>query len=110
MDRWKATTVVLAGVFALVVQGRFVREVDAQPVRIGGPEAAPAPAPPGEAPPDKDRKKAPPSQKALKILEHARTTLRKAPKDADGHRDKALALINQAVEATAAIPVPAEAP
>jgi hypothetical protein len=132
IDRWKASTFVLAGVFAALVAGRQVDAAFAQmktvppqgPQKIvsgspppkGGPErigGAPAPekigAAPAEPPPEGDKpgdnKKGNPAERAVKLMEAARATLMKMKPDATGRRDRALKHIETASSEAKAIPV-----
>ena len=111
-DPWKTASLVLTAALGVAllapdvwqpvcdaVNG-LVPAAAAQPVPILSPSSSPSAAP---APPKKPEDRA--AERARKALGKAQETLRKVPKDPDGHRDKALELINTAItESTALAP------
>jgi hypothetical protein len=128
IDPWKACTVVLGGVFCLVVAGGAVETAAAQnkaPQKIPS-GSAPAPAPEGPKGPVKivgtpppeepgageggegDNKKGTPAERAVKLMEAARTKVTKLKPDAEGRRERALKHIDQAISETRAIPATKE--
>lgn len=129
IDPWKACTVVFGGVFCLVVASGAVASAEAQGK---GPQKIPsgsAPAPDGPkqgpvkivgAPPPEDPgasedgggggddKKGTPAERAVKLMEAARTKVNKLKPDPEGRRDRALKHIDKAISETRAIPAAKE--
>ena len=91
IDPWKATTFVLAGALALAVASQATRSAGAQ--------SKPTPVP---------GKEDPPAVRAGKVLEKTRQTVAKAKPDKQGHRDKALQLIDLAISEAKVLPEAAD--
>jgi hypothetical protein len=132
IDPWKACTVVLGGVFCLVVAGGAVESAAAQskaPQKIpSGSAPAPAPVPdgpkqgpvkivgtpapeepgPSEGGGEGDNKKGTPAERAVKLMEAARAKVTKLKPDAEGRRERTLKHIDQAISETRAIPATKE--
>ncbi|MEJ7728648.1 MAG: hypothetical protein WKG00_05490 [Polyangiaceae bacterium] len=128
IDPWKACTVMLGGVFCLVVASGGVDSAAAQnkaPQKIPS-GSAPAPAPePGKGPVkivgtpppedpgateggEGDNKKSTPAERATKLMEAARAKVIKLKADPEGRRERALKHIEKAISETRAIPAAKE--
>jgi hypothetical protein len=127
IDPWKACTVVLGGIFCLVVTSGSIESASAQnkapqkipsgsapapdagkgPVKIVG---APPPEDPGasEGGGEGDDKKGTPAERAVKLMEGARAKVLKLKADPEGRRERALKHIEKAISETRAIPAAKE--